>query len=140
MNLRRQYMQACLALDVGCRYYPHIWIHHFNQIALFYLLEQAVWQLPDYMVCHEALLRLKEYDADQGTNYLQTLRTYLENHLNAVKSAQDLFIQRSTFLYRLENIKGILEKELDDPDEILYLLLSCRLLVLKEQREESENL
>ncbi len=140
MNLRRQYVQACLALEVGCRYYPHIWIHHFNQIALFYLLEQTMSQLPDYMVCHEPLLRLKEYDAAQGTNYMQTLRTYLENHLNAVKSAKDLFIHRSTFLYRLEKIKKILETDLDDPDEILYLLLSCRLLELKERRAESENI
>lgn len=135
MNLRRQYIQACVALDVGCRHKPHIWIHHFNQIVLYYLLEQASRQLPAYMLCHEALLHLKAIDDTQNTNYLETLRTYLNNHLNAVQSAKDLFIHRSTFLYRLEKIKSILETDFDDPDEILYLLLSYRLLDLEESQE-----
>ena len=88
------------------------------------------------MVCAENLLRLKEIDDTQGTNYMQTLRTYLENHLNAVQSAKDLFIHRSTFLYRLDKIKKIMETELDDSDELLYLLLSFRLLDLEEERQE----
>ena len=67
---------------------------------------------------------------------MQTLRTYLENHLNAVQSAKDLFIHRSTFLYRLDKIKKIMETELDDSDELLYLLLSFRLLDLEEERQE----
>ncbi len=136
MNLRRQYVQAFLALNVGSRYHPHIWIHQFNQIALPYLLERSTSQLPGYMVCAENLLRLKEIDDTQGTNYMQTLRTYLENHLNAVQSAKDLFIHRSTFLYRLDKIKKIMETELDDSDELLYLLLSFRLLDLEEERQE----
>lgn len=136
MNLRRQYVQAFLALDIGSRYYPHIWIHQFNQIALPYLLERSISQLPGYMVCAENLLRLKETDETQGTNYMLTLRTYLENQLNAVQSAKDLFIHRSTFLYRLDKIKGIMETELDDPDELLYLLLSFRLLDLEESRRQ----
>ena len=39
-----------------------------------------------------------------------------------------MFIHRSTFLYRLDRIKEILQSELDDPEEIFYLELSFRLL------------
>jgi DNA-binding PucR family transcriptional regulator len=46
-----------------------------------------------------------------------------------------LFIHRSTFLYRLDRIKEILQSELDDPEEIFYLELSFRLL---EQEQEKE--
>ena len=49
--------------------------------------------------------------------------------------ARELFIQRSTFLYRLDRIKEILQSELDDPEEIFYLELSFRLL---EQEQEKE--
>ena len=49
------------------------------------------------------------------------------------RAAEELFIHRSTFLYRLEKIKEILQSDLDDPDEIFYLNFSFRLL---EQEEE----
>ena len=34
MNLRRQYVQAKTALDVGSRKKPYLWIHYFSQVAL----------------------------------------------------------------------------------------------------------
>ena len=64
---------------------------------------------------------------------MPTLRTYLEENLNATQAASLLFIHRSTFLYRLDKIKNILDSGLDDPEEIFYLNLSFRLL---EQEEE----
>ena len=98
------------------------------------ILEQATRKLPGYMICHEQLLRLKYADEENGTEYLRTLRLYLDNHLNAVQTARELFIHRSTFLYRLERIKSILGTDLADPDEILYLMLSFRLMD-RESRE-----
>ncbi|MGN0353587.1 MAG: PucR family transcriptional regulator [Muricoprocola sp.] len=128
MYLRRQYEQAMIALDVGRREKPYQWVHRFNQAALPYILEQAVKRLPAQMVCEEHLLKLKEMDETHHTDYMLTLRTYLEQNLNATQTANALFIHRSTFLYRLEKIKEILDSNLDDPDEIFYLNLSFRLL------------
>lgn len=133
MNLRRQYIQACLALEVGSRKRPYMWIHHFNQIAMTYILEQITRKLPGSMLCHEGLLLLKETDEQNGTEYMKTLRTYLDFHQNAVQTAKELYIHRSTFLYRLEKIKSILESDLDDTEELLYLELSFRLLEQEER-------
>ena len=133
-NFRRQYDQACIALEVGSRRNPYFWIHRFNDIAFEYILEQATRKLPGYMISHERLLRLKYADDENGTEYFRTLRLYLDNHLNAVQTARELFIHRSTFLYRLERIKSILGTDLADPDEILYLMLSFRLMD-RESRE-----
>ena len=127
-NFRRQYDQASIALEVGTRRNPSFWIHRFNDIAFDYILEQATRKLPGYMLSHERLLRLKYGDEENGTEYLRTLRLYLDNHLNAVQTARELFIHRSTFLYRLERIKAVLGTDLTDPDEILYLMLSFRLM------------
>ena len=127
-NFRRQYDQACIALEVGSRLNPSFWIHRFNDIALDYILEQITRKLPAYMVGHEKLLRLKYADEENGTEYFRTLRLYLDNHFNAVQTARELFIHRSTFLYRLERIKAILGTDFNNKDEILYLMLSFRLL------------
>lgn len=135
MNLRRQYVQAKTALDVGSRKKPYLWIHYFSQVAMTYILEQATKRLPGTMICHEGLLELKKHDEENQTKYMETLRVYLEQHLSATQAARELFIHRSTFLYRLDRIREILQSDLDDPEEIFYLELSFRLL---EQEEEKE--
>lgn len=134
-NLRRQYVQACLALDVGGRARPYLWIHHFKEVAFSYILEQSTRRLPGYMICHERLRELQKCDEQQKTEYMKTLRIYLDEHLNAVQSAKKLFIHRSTFLYRLEKIKAILESNLDDPEELLYLSFSFRLLEQEKNKK-----
>lgn len=135
MNLRRQYVQAKTALDVGSRKKPYLWIHYFSQVAMTYILEQATKRLLGTMICHEGLLELKKHDEENQTQYMETLRVYLEQHLSATQAARELFIHRSTFLYRLDRIREILQSDLDDPEEIFYLELSFRLL---EQEEEKE--
>lgn len=135
MNLRRQYIQAKTALDVGSRRKPYLWIHHFDQIALPYIIEQATRRLPGDMLCHEGLLELRRLDKKNHTEYVPTLKAYLEQHLSATQAAKQMFVHRSTFLYRIERIREILQSELTDPDELFYLELSLRLL---EQEAEKE--
>ncbi|MDD3796887.1 MAG: helix-turn-helix domain-containing protein [Lachnospiraceae bacterium] len=132
-NFHRQYVQASIAIQSGSRKYPQRWIHHFSDIALDYLLEQTTKKLPAYMICHEKLLALKYKSEKNGTPLYQTLRCYLENHQNITKTAKDLFIHRSTLLYRLDHIYEIVKSDYSDPDELLYLLLSFRLIEMEEQ-------
>ena len=113
---------------------PQLWIHHFDQIAVPYILRQATRILPGNMLCYEKLLDLAHSDKMQNTEYIKTLRTYLEHNLNTVQSAKALFIHRSTFLYRMERIRSILETDLEDADEIFYLNLSLRLLDMDESQ------
>lgn len=127
-NLRRQYIQAGAALRIGEHTQPYVWIHRFNRISMNFLLEESIHRLPADMLCHEKLLALYRYDQEQGTEYALTLRTYLDHSLNAVQTAKALFIHRSTFLYRLTKIKEILDSPLTDPEELLYLSISFRLM------------
>lgn len=134
MNLRRQYHQAYSALKLGGEISPQLWIHHFDQIAVPYILRQATRILPGNMLCCEKLLELARFDKVQKTEYIKTLRTYLEHNLNTVQSAKALFIHRSTFLYRLERIRSVLETDLEDAEELFYLNLSLRLLDMEENK------
>ena len=139
LNLRRQYIQACEALEIGLRRNPYQWIHHFNSISLHFLLEEATRRLPCNMICSEKLLKLQEYDRTHNTDYMDTLRVYLDCNLNIMQSARQLYIHRSTMLYRLEKVKQILESALDDPEELLYISLSFRLLDGEKKRLTSEH-
>ena len=72
MNLRRQYLQALTALTMGCEIQPQLWIHHFSQIAMPYILKQATKVFPGYMICYEKLLDLQKSDSTQNTEYMKT--------------------------------------------------------------------
>lgn len=135
MNLRRQYIQAKIALQFGTRKYPDKRMHPFNDISFDYILDQATKKLPGYMLCHERLLFLQEHDDSSGSDYMRTLRCYLDNHCNVVQTARELFVHRSTLLYRLEKIKEILESDLSSPDEILYLMLSFRFIASRMKKK-----
>ncbi len=138
-NLRRQYEQALIAIETGERLRPDRWIFRFRETALFYILDQAEKRLPAHMLCHEGLLKLIEHDRIHGTEYAQTLRVYLDNSRNAVRSAKELYIHRSTFLYRIDRIRETLGSDFDDPDEVLYLMLSFRLLDNEKRRTKEEG-
>lgn len=132
ISLRRQYIQALIALSIGGSKFPKKQVNNFNDVSFDYILKQATKTLPGYMICHEKLLFLKHNDKDKGTEYMKTLRVYLDNQCNVMQTAKQLFIHRSTVLYRLDKIKEILGSELKDPDEILYLMLSFRLIDMEE--------
>ena len=124
------YRQARIALETGSRCRPYQWVHSFEDTALFYMLQNASGEFPVKICSSEKVRLLWEYDKEHQTEFYKTLKVYLENNENAVKSARKLFIHRSTFLYRLERIKEMTGLDLNDPDMHLYCLLSYRILEL----------
>jgi sugar diacid utilization regulator len=79
-------------------------------------------------ICHNAAVRIHEYDKQNGTEFLLTLETYLLNNKSLIAASGKLFIHRSTMTYRLKCIEDIVELELGDPNERLQILLSCIIL------------
>ena len=75
----------------------------------------------------EAIEVLKEYDQAHRTEYLDTLRIYLAQNRNAVKSAAQLHIHKSTFFYRLGKITEILGMEWETAGKLFSYELSFRL-------------
>ena len=91
------------------------------------------------MISHERLLQLKYSDEAHHTDYFHTLKVYLDHHMNAVQTAKELYIHRSTFLYRLDKIKQVLCSNLDDPDELLYLMLSFHFIEMEKDNASPSN-
>ena len=68
------------------------------------------------------------------SEYIRTLDLYLQNETSISKTAEALFVHRSSLLKRLDKIYRILGNTLDTPDERLYLRL-CMELLRKENRD-----
>lgn len=136
-SLKQYYMQSRIALEEGLKRYPLRWVNRFEDIALDYLLGKCTEKLDSRVVCSREVLRLREYDREHKTEYYETLHTYITCQMNAVKAAKELFIHRSTFLYRMSHIRELIHIDLEDPDQLLYLLLTYKLLDKEEEEKES---
>ena len=61
---------------------------------------------------------------------------YIIHQFNASEAAQKLYIHRTTFIRRMERIESLISVKMNDPDELLHILLSYKLLERKEKKDE----
>ena len=130
-DFHNYYLQAKIALKMGLKLNPFNWHHRFSDLVLSYMQSKLTEELDGRFLCAPEVMILNEYDETHQNDLLKTLHTYLCNNLNAVKTAKDLFIHRSTMVYRLERISELTGIDFKDHRKILYLLMSVELL-LKE--------
>ncbi|HMM06056.1 MAG TPA: helix-turn-helix domain-containing protein [Clostridiales bacterium] len=118
---RAYYRQACVSLELESFEKRDTRFYCFNDLVLCYMLIHCRGEFSYDSILTKGLKNLKEYSIRSSVDYLNTLRVYLNNEMNATKTARDLFLHRSTLLQRLERIKAVLEQDLSDPEERLYL-------------------
>ena len=78
--------------------------------------------LPEFV--HPKLDVLESYDRQHASSLMLTLQVFLRENCSHTAAARELFIHRSTLLYRLERIGELTEIDLTDPSERLRLQLS----------------
>ena len=127
------YMQAGEALKLGPRIKPYQWLHLFSDVKELFILESCTEKLPAPMICEPGLLKLRDYDEKHHQDLYRTLYVYLKNNRKSVAAAKELYIHRSTFLYRLERIKEIMGPAVENELNQWYLLLSYKLLEREER-------
>jgi len=84
--------------------------------------------VPIRAICDRGVIRIFEYDMKNKTELLKTLETYLRHNKSVKSAAEELFIHRGTIAYRLSIISRIANLRLNDPNELLFILLSCKVL------------
>ena len=75
-------------------------------------------------ITHTALSVLSEYDAKKGTDYYNTLGTYLFMNCDQTRTAEYLHVHRNSLIYRIKRIEELLEIDLEDDSQRFYLLQS----------------
>ena len=94
-------------------------LFHFDEMGLYRLL----YSVEDVMLLGEManvpLRPLIEYDRKHGSNYLETLELYLKHNGSIQAVAEEMFTHRNTVIYRITNIKKLLNTELETTEERL---------------------
>ncbi len=121
------YREARMALRSGRAEQPEAFFHSFADYSFYTLLHHGLDDLPPIRYCDRNVLRLAALE-DSRVDYCETLRTYIENDRNLLRTAELLHIHRTTLFYRLNKIKEELYDDLDDSAVRLKIWLSFILL------------
>lgn len=74
-----------------------------------------------------ALGHLESYDRDNGTHFVDVLKTYLAMDGSVQKVAEAEYVHRNTVNYQIGRIKKILDRDLGSMEERLSLMLAFRI-------------
>ncbi len=75
-----------------------------------------------------ALEPLLRYDAEHGSDLIQTLKVYFALNTNAAQAANKLFLHRNGLLYRLSRVETLLGYSVNDSANRLALELALHIL------------
>ena len=123
-KIRHYFRQAQTALDIGSRQHPEVMISYFHKCVLPLLINLGTMEFTKEDLVSPIYARIKQHDQQNNTEYLRTLREYLDQNLNTAQTASALYIHRLTMVYRLKRICEIGKTDLKKPDELLHLAMS----------------
>ena len=121
-------LEAEAALRLGSRSNDTFWYYQFEDYRLRYCLETMTKDLPSGRLLHPAVRLLRDRDIQKGTELVPTLRAYLNCGMNMTHAADQLYIHRTTFCRRMEQISHLTGITEFTSDLTLDLLISLKLL------------
>ncbi|WP_054875516.1 PucR family transcriptional regulator [Oxobacter pfennigii] len=131
--MKKHYYQSLAAIRFGQKYEHKYKIYEYKEYYLydmFYVIEEHD-ELLHY--CDPKLLELIEYDEKNGTNYAESLYTYISSGMDIAQSAVILNIHRNSLSYRIKRIEEIMSLDLKEAKLGFNLYLSFQMLAYCEK-------
>lgn len=83
-------------------------------------------------LCEDTINPLIEFDKNNNSNLIYTLKIYYLSKFNSTDTAKKLFLHRNTLIHRLDKIKELLYIDFTDNDKIFSIYLGiCAYEILK---------
>lgn len=122
------YRQSAAAAEYGIAIANFRMPNYFRQCYFQYLVSFLGSSKDREIACDPRVIRLKEFDIANNTEYIRTLYTFLLNGSSKTKTTEVLYLHRNTLANRLQSIENILGIDDIKNEEIDQLLISCMLL------------
>ncbi|MBB6446272.1 helix-turn-helix domain-containing protein [Bacillus benzoevorans] len=121
------YIQALKALNVVTIRFHDIGFALFDELGSYTVLHQLKDpQIADLFI-QKHLAPLLQYSEGKSMDLFQTLRVYLEHNGSIKDTAEELYIHRSSLLYRLEKIADLLDIDINDSESRFNLMIAYKL-------------
>lgn len=123
-RLKDSYEEADCTLRVLQRLGARNQTLSFTDLGLYRVLLQSASSEELLRFSADMLRPIREHDAQYSSDLELTLRTYLECHLNTLKTAEALFVHPNTVSYRLHKLDQVCGVELKNPEHLLAFQLA----------------
>lgn len=119
LKINIYYQQAINVLGIGELHHPTGTCYPATELLPHYLFSNCSYTELEVGI-HHHIFWLQDYDERYRTDFIHTLRTYLECDRSAAKAAEKLHLHRSTFFYRMKKLEELLDVSLSD-SRLLFL-------------------
>ena len=119
LKINIYYQQANNVLAIGELQEPAATCYPATELLPHYLFSNCSYTELEVGI-HHHIFWLQDYDERYHTEFIETLRTYLECDRSAAKAAEKLHLHRSTFFYRIKKLEELLDVDLND-SKLLFL-------------------
>ena len=126
LKIRIFYHQALHTLELSDLQAPDQTLFYSTDVLPEYLFSKCNYQELEVGI-HYHIFQLQDYDKTYHTDFVETLRAYLDHDRNAAKTAEFLHIHRSTFFYRVKKIEELLEISISDSHLLFLYELSFKI-------------
>lgn len=121
------YQQAIQALNIVTSRLTQSGFTLFDELGSYAILHHLNYSIAIDLFVTNQLGPLLSYSEGKNTDLCNTLHTFLQNNGNVKNTAEELFIHRSSLLYRLEKIESLLDIQLSDAEVRFNLMLALKL-------------
>ena len=119
LKINIYYQQANNVLAIGEVQEPEATCYPATELLPHYLFSNCSYTELEVGI-HHHIFWLQDYDERYNTDFIETLRIYLECDRSAAKAAEKLHLHRSTFFYRIKKLEELLDVDLND-SKLLFL-------------------
>lgn len=131
-NYYPSYQQAMQAMNVVTNHDDKSGYKFFEELGSYVLLHDLKESQAASLFMKKHLEKMINYSKGNNMDLFQTLRVFLEQNGSIKKTAENLFIHRSTLLYRLEKIKELMDINLDNSETRFNLMMAYKLYDLED--------
>lgn len=107
---------------------------HYDDLGIFRILSYEELQPELIQFYNETLEPLVAYDREKDSQLVETLKKYFECRSNLKRVSEVMYTHYNTVIYRMQRIRDIMGKDLDDPDVRLNLQIAIKVLDLMNRR------
>ncbi len=124
------YIRALTAARTARRLYSEGSFVSYDSVALYNLVLFGPPPVSLKQLCDPRLVRLVEYDAHYGTEYVYTLCCYWKLNRNIPRICSYMHLHRNTLYYRISKLSELLDQDINNYDNFIQLSLSLNILLL----------
>lgn len=127
-DLKRNFAKAKRTLDVGRLIFPERNYLRYSQLGIFAWLDI---EEDDYRMVTQGIEKLLQ--EPQGQDLLEILKVYLQSNMNYSLTAKKMYIHINTIRSRLEQIRDMIDVDLENP--LSRLMLEALLLIISPEKK-----